>query len=81
MGLAGAHGISVYTKGAYASAPTPLDRLVYAEHHRLIAPTEMSDQKQQKNPAELKGREDSTIENMVVLGEAGVVTESHDAKR
>ena len=70
MGLAGTSGIAVYGSGLDSPAPSPLDRLVYAEHERLITLYEMLDQKQQQNPAQLKGREDGAVEDVVVLGEA-----------
>lgn len=81
VGLAGADGVSVDTQSADASAATTLYRLVYAEYHWLIVSTEMLDQKQQQNPAELEGREDRAVENVVVLCEAVIVAESHHAKR
>ena len=81
MRLAGTYGVSVDTQSADASAAATLDRLVYAEHHRLVISTEMPDQKSQQNSAELKGREYRAVENMVVLGEASIVTESHDPER
>ena len=70
MGLAGTGGIAVYGSGLDPSAPSPLDRLVYAEYERLIVLCEMADQKQQQYPAQLKGREDGAVEDVVVLGEA-----------
>ena len=81
MRLAGTYGVSVDTQSTDASAAATLDRLVYAKHHRLVISTEMPDQKSQQNSAELKGSEDRAIENMVVLGEASIVTESHDPER
>ena len=46
MGLAGTHCVSVDAPGLDSSAPSPLDRLVYAEHQRLITLCEMLDHKQ-----------------------------------
>ena len=46
MRLAGTSGIAVYGSGLDSSAPTPLDRLVYAEHERLISLCEMLDEQQ-----------------------------------
>ena len=71
----------VDTQSADASAATSLDSLVYAKDHRLTVSTEMLDKKQQQNPAELEGREDRAVENVVVLCEAVIVAESHYAKR
>ena len=81
VGLAGADGVPVDTQSTDASAATSLDSLVYAEDHRPTVSTKMLDKKQQQNPAELEGREDRAVENMVVLCEAVIVAESHYTKR
>ena len=41
----------------------------------------MLDQKQQQDFAELEGREDRAVEDVVVLCEAVIATKSHYAKR
>ena len=40
----GAHSVSIYPLGLDAPASPALNRLVYAEHHRLITLSKMSDQ-------------------------------------
>ena len=79
MRLGGAHGVSKHSLGVDATAASSFQRLVDAEHQWLVILCEMLDEQHKQHTTQLQRRPDRSVEHVVILREAGIVAETHNA--
>ena len=81
MTPAGAHRVPVDSLGFDPPAPPPLQGFVYPEHQGTTPLVQVSEQKPQQGPAQLEGRPRRPVEDVMVLGKAPFMAQSHHTQR
>lgn len=78
---AGAHCIAVDTLGSDLFASTTFQGLVDPEHQGAISSVQIPNEQTQQYPTQAQRRPDGTIEDVMILCEVGIVTQSRRSQR